>query len=173
MLNIDLPVWLNSGSAKKIADTFLVWWLRVQEILEIPLLEIDPRTCTISSLNILARSRGVRRFAGEPLSLYRLRVEFAFINAKDAGSSAGLQRIFERLQIGYVEIDEFIEGFDFDIIRLNVSSEQLGQNQQLLDLLIREYGRTGRSFQFEIITPITLAVSVEDFGAIYYFHEAN
>ncbi len=173
MLKIELPVFLYGKGVKKIADVFLTWWLRVQQWLEIPLIEIDPRTCTVSSLDILALSRGVKRFSSEPLSLYRLRVEFAYINANDAGSVAGLQRIFQRLGIGYIEIDERIEGQDPDIIRLQLSDSQLSQNQDLLQLLIREYGRTCRRYQFDVITPVSLGISADEFGHSYYYDEAS
>ncbi|HBL8998422.1 TPA: hypothetical protein LTW94_004423, partial [Enterobacter hormaechei] len=66
----------------------------------------DPLTCTEPVLNLIAYDRDISRFSGEPLSLYRKRVAYAFINARDAGSVEGFINIFSRLGIGYVELVE-------------------------------------------------------------------
>ena len=69
--------------------------------------------------------RDVTRFTGEPEALFRLRVKFAFINSVDAGSTAGMKRIFERLGVGYVEIEERQPGRDWDVVLLKFSNAQL------------------------------------------------
>lgn len=164
---------MRSGETKAIAKLFTNWWLRVQALLEIPLIQIDPLNCSISALNILAKSRNVNRFKAEPLDLYRLRVEHAYINAVDAGSAAGLQRIFVRLGIGYVELLERQAGRDFDIITLSLSNSQLSQNQDLLRLLVAEYGRTCRRYEFNIIEPINIGSAFEEIRVKYQYDEAS
>ncbi|EOF6267785.1 hypothetical protein ACK1GW_005077, partial [Salmonella enterica] len=69
---------------------------------------------------------------GESLSLYRKRVKYAFINAQDAGSVAGFKAIFERLEIGFVEIQERQPGIDWDIILLRLTDSQVSDNTALL-----------------------------------------
>ncbi|EDV6094794.1 hypothetical protein AA490_005094, partial [Salmonella enterica subsp. enterica] len=71
--------------------------------------------CAESILNLIAWQYDISRFDGESLPLYRKRVKYAFINAQDAGSVAGFKAIFERLEIGFVEIQERQPGIDWDI----------------------------------------------------------
>lgn len=167
-----LPPWLNRGGAKQLADFLQVWWAQVTTWLSAPLTQIDPATCTLGVLHLIAGGRNVTRFSGEPESLYRLRVTHAFINAKDAGSVAGIKRIFERLGIGYVEVLERQKNKDWDVIILQLSDAQLSQNQDLLKLLLTKYGRTCRRYEFNIISPIGVGISAKEFNHVWYFDEA-
>ncbi|WP_370513295.1 phage tail protein [Pantoea sp. paga] len=120
--------------------------------------QFDPLTCSEPLLNLLAYDRDITRFNGEPLSLFRRRVAFAFINARDAGSVAGFISIFERLGIGYVELVERQPGIDWDVIQVRVSDSQIADNAQLLLQIIQQYGRTCRRYQFEVITSQPFAI---------------
>ncbi len=106
----------------------------------------------------LAYDRDITRFDGEPLSLFRKRVAYAFINARDAGSVEGFINIFERLGIGYVELLERQPGIDWDVIQVRVTDSQVSDNTQLMIQIIRKYGRTCRRYQFEVITSESLAI---------------
>lgn len=108
--------------------------------------------------------RDVTRFNGEPESLFRLRVKYAFINSVDAGSVAGLKRIMQRLGVGYIEIEERMPDRDWDVVLLTLSDSQLSENPDLLRVLIRQYGRTCRRYDFVTITPVRLAVALVDFN---------
>lgn len=173
MRKLALPVWLNRGTAKQLAEFLHTWWETVETWVQMPLGQIDPDTCTLGLLNLLAWGRNVKRFAGEPESLYRLRVKYAFINAVDAGSVAGIKRIFERLGVGYVEVLERQPGKDWDVIILELSDALLSQNQALLKLLLAKYGRTCRRYEFNIISPVGLGISGHEFDHTWYYDEAD
>ncbi|EAT5563884.1 hypothetical protein ABRF96_004643, partial [Salmonella enterica subsp. enterica serovar Chester] len=95
---------------------------------------------------------------GEPLELFRRRVAYAFVNARDAGSVEGFISIFERLGIGYVELMERQPGIDWDVIQVRVTDSQIATNTQLMIQIIRQYGRTCRRYQFEVITSERLTI---------------
>ncbi|GLS26153.1 phage tail protein [Marinibactrum halimedae] len=172
-MKITLPVWANRGEIKKLKLVFEQWWSKVEGWLALPLAQINPDTCGLIALNLLAWQRGITRMLDEPESLYRRRVKFAFVNAKDAGSVAGIQRIFERLGIGYVEVTERAPGKDWDVIILQLSDGQLSQNQNLLRLLLRTYGRTCRRYEFNLIQPVSLGVSAESIPHTFYYTFAS
>lgn len=92
------------------------------------------------------------------MTLFRKRVAFAFVNARDAGSVEGFINIFERLGIGYVELFERQPDIDWDVILVRVTDSQIADNTQLLIQIIRQYGRTCRRYQFEVITPESLVI---------------
>jgi len=119
--------------------------------------QFDPLTCIEPVLNLIAYDRDITRFSGEPLSLFRKRVAYAFINARDAGSVEGFINIFERLGIGYVELVERQPDIDWDVIMVRVTDSQIADNTQLMIQIIRQYGRTCRRYQFEVITSDSLA----------------
>jgi len=125
---------------------------------------MDADTCHLTVLDLLAWQRDISRFKDETESLYRLRVKFAFINAVDAGSTAGLKRILQRLGVGYVEIDERMPERDWDVVLLRLSDSQLSQNPELLRVLIQQYGRTCRRYDFVTITPVSLRLVAADFN---------
>lgn len=122
------------------------------------LLVIGAMTCTPALLNLLAYDRDISRFDGEPLELFRRRVAYAFVNARDAGSVEGFISIFERLGIGYVELMERQPGIDWDVIQVRVTDSQIATNTQLMIQIIRQYGRTCRRYQFEVITSERLTI---------------
>lgn len=70
----------------------------------------------------------------------------------------GFINIFDRLGIGYVELLERQPGIDWDVILVRVTDSQIADNTQLLIQIIRQYGRTCRRYQFEVITSEKLAI---------------
>ena len=163
--NENLPWWMDgktlSDSVKEphfVAKGIMAFWMKVRVWLLYPLAQLDPMTCNESVLTLLAWDRDISRFKNEPTSLFRKRVRYAFINAKDAGEKAGFIRIFHRLGVGLVEIDERVPGRDWDIITIRLSDSQLSENYDLLEELIRHYGRTCRRYEYQIVssTPMTL-----------------
>lgn len=173
MYKLTLPVWLYGERVKKLTAFFQQWWALVETWLQIPLQQIDPDTCTLGMLNLLAWGRNVERFTDEPESLYRLRVKYAFVNSVDAGSVAGIKRIFERLGVGYVEVLERQPSKDWDVVILEMSDAQLSQNQALLTLLLTKYGRTCRRYEFNTISPVELGISAHEFNHAWYYHTAD
>lgn len=156
MIKLTLPFWLSGPELSKLRRAAQRFWDRVETWVRWPAQQLDPQTCTLGMLHLLAWQRHVQPFDDEPEGLYRKRVQYAYINARDAGSVAGLQRIFERLEIGYVEIEERLPERDWDIIQLRLSDQQLADNPALLQIILRKYGRTCRRYEFEVLTPLAL-----------------
>ncbi|EJH2877292.1 hypothetical protein NDG55_004835 [Salmonella enterica] len=156
--DIKLPAWLDRGDMVRLKNTFLRFWGKVHGWVTWPLTQTDPLTCAEIILNLIAWQYDIARFDGEPLTLYRKRVKYAFINAQDAGSVAGFREIFERLGIGFVEIHERTPGIDWDIILLHITDNQLARNSELVSQIIRQYGRTCRRYRIQIIIPTTYSI---------------
>src|SRR5476651_2862528 len=157
---LRLPSWFDRGNAAILLRACVTFWSLVDDWLTWPLKQFDPLTCAEPLLNLIAYERDVSRFNGEPLSLFRKRVSYAFVNAQDAGEVAGFIAIFERLGIGYVELLERQPGIDWDVIIVRVSDSQIADNSDLLLEIIRKYGRTCRRYQFEVITSLPLHINI-------------
>lgn len=164
MIKLSLRFWLGGTELTKLTAAAQSWWEKVEGWLRWPLLQLDADTCHLVVLDLLAWQRDITRFKDEPEALYRLRVKYAFINAVDAGSTAGMKRILQRLGVGYVEIEERMPDRDWDVVLLRFSDSQLSKNPELLRVLIQQYGRTCRRYDFVTLTPVTLRVAVVDFN---------
>lgn len=164
MIKLELKFWLAGTELTKLKQAAQSWWETVEEWLRWPLLQMDAETCHLVMLDLLAWQRDITRFKDEPESLYRLRVKYAFINAVDAGSTAGMKRILQRLGVGYVEIEERMPDRDWDVVLLRFTDSQLAKNPELLRVLIQQYGRTCRRYDFVTLTPVTLGVALVDFN---------
>lgn len=164
MIKLGLPFWLDGPELAKLKAAAQTWWTKVEGWLRWPLLQMDADTCHLTILDLLAWQRDITRFKGEPEALYRLRVKHAFINAVDAGSVAGMKRILQRLGVGYVEIEERHPERDWDVVLLQLSNTQLTENPELLRVLIQQYGRTCRRYDFVTVTPVTLGLVTVDFN---------
>jgi hypothetical protein len=165
VFKLKLPFWLDGAELAKLMAAAQAWWNKVEEWLNWPLLQMDPATCLLPMLDLLAWQRDITRSSGEVESLYRLRVTHAYINAVDAGSTIGLKRILMRLGVGEVEIHERVDDRDWDVVFVRVSDEQSSQHAVLLRELIRHYGRTCRRYDFLTINPLdNLRVYAVDFN---------
>ena len=164
MDKLKLPFWLGGEKPGKLRTIAQAWWEKVEGWLTWPLAQLDVLTAALALVNIVAWERGIKRFDGEPESLYRKRVKFAFINAQDAGSVAGFQRIFQRLEIGFVNIVERSDGQDWDIVSLQLNDSQISQNTELLQVIVQMYGRTCRRYIFETLTTVTAVANVQTMG---------
>ncbi|WP_051258214.1 phage tail protein [Desulfovibrio cuneatus] len=120
--------------------------------------QFDPMTCPEVLLDILSWQRGIDRYPGETDRFYRLRVLYAYINGVDAGSIDGWQRIFTRLELGPVGLEERVPGQDWDVIGIAVDDTKIPDVQNVLEIIINEYGRTCRRYRF--ISRIPQAVHV-------------
>ena len=158
LASMALPSWMNKGEPLALLRTARTFWAEVYGWITWPQRQFDPLTCIEPVLNLIAYDRDITRFSGEPLSLYRKRVAYAFINARDAGSVEGFINIFSRLGIGYVELVERQPDIDWDVILVRVTDSQIADNTQLMIQIIRQYGRTCRRYQFEVITSESLAI---------------
>ncbi|SEH99522.1 phage tail protein [Pseudomonas asplenii] len=164
MIDLKLPFWLGGTELSKLKVAAQRWWETTSGWLMWPYSQLDPDTCHLNILELWAWQRDVTRFNGEPEALFRLRVKYAFVNAVDAGSTAGMQRILQRLGVGYIEIEERQVGRDWDVVLLRLSDNQLSINADLMRVLVQQYGRTCRRYDFENITAMTVQVAIADFN---------
>lgn len=171
--DITLPVWMNKGEPLTLAHASKTWWERVREWLTFPLAQIDVDTCDEQLLALLAYQRDVERFPGESLSLFRLRVKHAFVNAQDAGCIAGFARIFERLEIGKIQQLERQLQYEWDVILIRINDEQLSRDNALMMRLVRQYGRTCRRYFFDVINENNQIVSYGEFGCQTEYYSAS
>lgn len=158
LAGIVLPSWMNSGEPLTLLKSTQRLWSEVWGWITWPLQQFDPLTCNESLLSLIAWDRDISRFNGEPLALFRRRVAYAFVNAADSGSVEGFINIFDRLGIGYVELLERQPDIDWDVILVRVTDSQIADNTALMIQIIRQYGRTCRRYQFEVITSETLTI---------------
>lgn len=126
------------------------WWELVSSWIRLPLKLIhDVESSDIRIVDLIAYQRQINRFIGEPEWLYRLRVKHAFINAKEAGTPSGMRRIFKRLKLDSdVNFEERASGYDWDQIGIYLKMSALGKYQNLLDVLLEQYGRTCRRWLY-------------------------
>ncbi|MFT6986228.1 MAG: hypothetical protein ACJAT7_002051 [Psychromonas sp.] len=129
-----------------------------------PLSQTAPLTCSEPLLNLMAWDRDIKRFADESLALFRKRVQYAAINAKDAGSVAGFKEIFNRLDIGVVAFKERENALDWDICTIELTDGDISNNTKLIQTLIEQYGRTCRRYRFEVTYPSTLTIASGEFS---------
>lgn len=154
----SLPFWMGGEECSKLARAAHNWFTRLGEWAALPARQLDPLTCTSTVLDLLAWQRNVTTYQGEPERLYRLRVAHAYANARDAGSVAGWGRIFQRLELGGVALEERVAGQDWDVIGVVVDDTAFPDRQNVLEIIVQEYGRTCRRYRF--ISRIPQAVRV-------------
>ncbi|ECH9956558.1 hypothetical protein FRN05_05515 [Salmonella enterica subsp. enterica] len=172
-MNIKLPCWMNKGEPQKLAAACKRFWLWLDAWLRWPLQQFDALTCNETILFLLAWQRDVTRLSAEPLDLFRRRVNYAFINAQDAGSTAGFARIFERLEIGFVGINERVDGIDWDVILLDLTDRQISEHGDLLREIVRQYGRTCRRYRFQSLTSTPINIQAGSVHNDYVCHAAS
>ena len=74
MIRLKLPFWLDGTQLTKLTAAAQSWWERIEGWLRWPLLQMDPDTCHLTVLDLLAWQRDITRFKDEPEALYRLRL---------------------------------------------------------------------------------------------------
>jgi hypothetical protein len=164
--------WWQDGST--IAETtkephflskgLISFWKLIWSWMLFPLNQMDALTCSESLLNLMAWDRDITRFDGESLSLFRKRVKYAAINAKDAGSVYGFKRIFERLEIGIVSFKERVNADEWDVCTIELTDETISKTSKLAAVLIGQYGRTCRRYRFEVVYPVQVQISTAEFS---------
>lgn len=141
-----------------------------------PLRHMDAPTCSEENLKLMAWDRDITRFEGEPLALFRKRVKYAAVNAKDAGSVAGFVRIFKRLGVGIVAFKERESAKEWDVCTIELTDGDISQNAKLVQTLIEQYGRTCRRYRFQVTFPSTLTIASGEFShnfALYHAASLN
>lgn len=157
--NIKLPTWLNGKNVTALAAAAEVYWQDVEKYLFLWLEQLDETKSALPILDLLAWERDIRRLDGETVELYTLRIKHAVANSEDAGYGLGMERIFKRLGFGYIEINERVNGFDWDMVEIAMIEDELSSNQNLIKELIRQYGRTCRRYYLNAL------ITVDTFNA--------
>lgn len=171
---LALPFWMDEGEPLTLLRAARTFWQQVYGWVTWPVRQFDPLTCAAPLLQLIAYDRDITRFDGEPLTLFRKRVAYAFVNAADAGSVEGFISIFARLGIGYVELLERQPDIDWDVIIVRVSDSQLAANPDLMLKIIRQYGRTCRRYQFEVLTSLKFYINgVSESGEYLCYNAGN
>lgn len=170
MIEIKLPFWFNHSEVSKLKSLFEKWWAVGLNLVKFPLQMFDVLTAPEWLVHLIAYQRDIERFKGEPLDLFRKRVHYAYINAEDAGSVEGFKKIFERLDIGEVELIERFDETNWDVIRLKLTDKQVSTHSTLLTNIVHKYGRTCR--RYEYFTPIYQEVELvgASYQHIYYYN---
>lgn len=143
--NIQLPTWLQEQDVSTLAALATDYWRQVETQLTWWLQQQHSETASEAILNLLAWERGINRIPGESLDMFGKRVQLAHINAIDAGSKQGLERIFKRLGFGVV-VNERLPEFDWDQLQLAISEADFAEYQPFIMEIIENYGRTCRRY---------------------------
>ncbi|MDD5697671.1 MAG: hypothetical protein PHH77_03555 [Victivallaceae bacterium] len=159
---IELRFWQSADLLNRIAGAADSFYELVQTWLEKVSGTVDAESAPIKLVELLGWERDIERFSGEDDTLFRKRVKYALVNARDAGSKAGFARIWERLGLGNLEQTERFDAENWDVIRLRIDEEVFGKYAWLLDTLVRMYGRTCRRYELESLA--TAQVGIRPFN---------
>ncbi len=146
---INLRFWQGKGQNKALASLFDRWWDRLTEYLTWLTHQVDYENDPLELIDLLAWQRDITRLQDEDEELYRKRVKYALLNARDAGSKAGFARIWARLGLGSIEQTERFDDVEWDVIRLEVDAAVISRYNGLFDALLEQYGRTCRRYVFD------------------------
>lgn len=142
-----LPIWMNGSRAVALKETAERWWEQVETYIRLPLTTFDPLPCELAFVDLLAYQRGIDRYAGESEAFYRLRVHHALRNARAAGTPAGMNYIFDNLQLPRAVFDERMPGRDWDIVGVRFNGRGYARLHEEIDFVLRFYWRTCRRFE--------------------------
>lgn len=153
---LSLPFWMDGQTLTEttepqepamLTNGMQSFWQRVKGWMLWPLTQSDPLNCSADMLNLLAWERRITRFRDEPLWLYRKRVAFAYVNAKDAGSTQGFINIFNRLGVPVLSIAERQPDRDWDVVSIEIDDTTIS-SAPLMATIIQDYGRTCRRYEY-------------------------
>lgn len=154
-LEPQLPIWLKGQNANALAKVAQSYWQEVESYLFWWLEQQHSENAQTAILDLLAWERGINRLPGETLEIYGLRVKHAFANATDAGSNIGMEQIFKRLGFGFIQVNERVPGFDWDMVEIAMLEDEFSGKEQLVNEIIKQYGRTCRRYYLTALTAVT------------------
>ncbi|PMN68419.1 hemolysin [Enterovibrio norvegicus] len=163
MPEINFKYWMGRGELAKFARALRNYWAHVEAALMLPLEKHDPLKAPIGVVNLMAWERDVNRLGQEPEALFRIRVAHAYGFARDGGSVAGWEEMFATLGYPHITQDERLTGVDWDVISLQIRDGDLSEVPELLDTVIRQYGRTCRRYQYTSYLELPVAARVQSF----------
>lgn len=161
-----MPYWLARPASEldKLRQAAVIYWQRVADMLAWPAKQLDPMTAELELVNLLAWERDISQIPNETELMYRTRVKYALPFAKGAGSKNGWLDMFEKLGMPWITIDERISKVDWDVVSLQLLDADLGERQNLINALCRQYGRTTRRYQYDTIASMPLVSPPNDFA---------
>ncbi len=160
MINLKMPNWAQGSFFVRLLNAAQAWFEKVAGWIAWPLEQLDVATCHVALLDAYAYQRYVNKITGEPLSLYRLRIQTAFINAKEAGTINGLKNILQRLGIDIISINQKVDGRHWAVVEIEVSQVVLSQFGAVIQELMSTYGKLCRTYEIKVISPLALNVRV-------------
>jgi hypothetical protein len=173
MAEINLPFWLQEADVNAVKRAAEGFWNTLEAHAQWQNSQLDPLTCNEQLLTLLAWERDIERLPSETLSMFRQRVQHAYINAKDAGSFAGMLAIFERLGIDIIAMYERSYPTDWDVITIHVTEQQLADDNELFNQIINQYGRTCKRYEFTTDAVTGLNLAHIEFGGSQEFNEVT
>ena len=172
-MKLKLPWWMAGPELSKAKTAAQDFFDDLMAVARWPLEQLDARQASEGIVRLIAWQRGIDRFSNENLKMFRLRVFYAYANAKDAGSVIGFERIFQRLELGPLQQKERLPDKDWDVIVLIVRDSVTAQNPEFMNWLIQAYGRTCRRYEWNVITVLTMAVKPTTFDWDQQTHIAS
>jgi hypothetical protein len=163
---LKIKFWMEDGDSQAFIRLAQSWWELVRTWLLAAVCEIDPETAPMVLVKLLAWQRDTERLKNEPEEMFRLRIKHALANAKDAGSVIGFENIWERLALGSIRQAERIDAENWDVIQLVITDNAISQKSELMETVIRMYGRTCRRYEFVTEQETALGVRSFDFDFI-------
>jgi hypothetical protein len=154
-LTPELPIWLTAKNATALASVAQSYWQEIESYLFWWLAQQHSENAQTAILDLLAWERSINRLPGESLELYGMRVKHAFANATDAGSNVGIEQIFKRLGWGFIQVNERVPGFDWDMVEIAMLEGEFSGKEQLVSEIIKQYGRTCRRYYLTALTAVT------------------
>lgn len=168
----SLSFWMDGAENTKLGNAAYRWFSLLGKAASWGVVSRDPMTCGPVALDMLAWERGIKRYEGESERLYRLRVNYAYENGRDAGGVNGWKRILKRLELLGNESDlvlrERMAGQDWDIVGIAFDDSRFAELQTVLEIIIEEYGRTCRRYRFISSIPQTVHVRTGVFDNDHY-----
>lgn len=167
-LTPQLPIWLTEKNATALAEVAQSYWQEIESYLFWWLEQQHSENAQTAILDLLAWERGINRLPDEALELYGLRVKHAFANATDAGSNVGMEQIFKRLGFGFIQVNERVPGFDWDMVEIAMLEDEFSGKEQLVNEVIKQYGRTCRRYFLSAMATVNTTDAI---GLVEYDQE--
>ncbi|WP_409423271.1 MULTISPECIES: hypothetical protein [unclassified Pseudoalteromonas] len=167
-LTPQLPIWLTEKNVTALAKVAQSYWQEIESYLFWWLEQQHSENAQTAILDLLAWERGINRLPDEAVELYGLRVKHAFANATDAGSNVGMEQIFKRLGFGFIQVNERVPGFDWDMVEIAMLEDEFSGKEQLVNEVIKQYGRTCRRYFLSAMATVNTTDAI---GLVEYDQE--
>lgn len=160
-----MPYWLARPASEldKLRKGMVRFWQRFVGMLQFPGQQLDPMTADLEIVHLLAWERDIEQIPSESELIYRTRVKYALPFAKGAGSKVGWLDMFKKLGMPWVTIDERFSEVDWDVVDLQLLDSDIGNNQSLINQILRQYGRTTRRYQYTTIAKMEVLAPPKNF----------